>query len=231
MKLVAIETSTEVMSVAVAVEGRCLEQSAAGGAQSSARLLALIGELLAEAGLSYAALDAVVWGRGPGSFTGVRTACAVAQGLGFAHDIPLLGVDTLACCAQQALRQGGLSPEGSRRVVVAMDARMGEIYVARYAALQWQGPDGGAFELLSPAALQLDGADTLCGNAARAHPQLADGAAACVDCLPTAGAMLELAPGLLAAGLGVPAENALPLYVRDKVALTTAERQAVQSAG
>ena len=96
-KLLAFDTSTEALSVAVRRGDRVLSRSGPGGAQASSSLIPLIQDLLAEAGLALAELDAIAFGRGPGSFTGLRTACSVAQGLGFGAGVPLLPVDTLAC--------------------------------------------------------------------------------------------------------------------------------------
>lgn len=224
MKLIAIEASTEILSLAVSCDGVQRECEMPGAAHASANLLPALLVLMAELNVSWTQLDAVVWGRGPGSFTGLRTACAVAQGIGFAHNVPVLGVDTLAACAQHASH--GLVHEGEW--AVALDARMGEVYLARYAAGQWRQPGQGTFELLSPQDVVLQPGDVLCGNAVAAYPELARRASQSVVAMPTAAAMLELAPELLRQGLARPAEEALPLYVRNKVALTTAEREQIK---
>lgn len=221
MKFVAIEASTETLSLGVQVndEVRCCDM--AGGANASTNLLPSLSRIMAEMELSWSQLDAVVWGRGPGSFTGLRTACAVAQGIGFAHDLPLLGVDTLAACAQEASRD--VQHEGDW--VVAMDARMNEVYLARYTAGQWQRPGSGEYALVRPQELVLRPSDLLCGNAANAYPALMEASRQHVHALPTSRALLELAPGWMKLGAQTRAELALPLYVRDKVAQTTAERE------
>jgi tRNA threonylcarbamoyladenosine biosynthesis protein TsaB len=162
----------------------------------------------------------VVWGRGPGSFTGLRTACAVAQGIGFAHDLPLLGVDTLAACAQQASTR--VSHQGPW--VVALDARMGEVYVGRYGPGQWRCMSMGQYELLKPGEVLVGPHEWLCGNGHVSHSELRCSESRTVHALPTGKAMLQLAPDLLEMGEGQAAEMALPLYIRDKVALTTVER-------
>jgi tRNA threonylcarbamoyladenosine biosynthesis protein TsaB len=227
MKLIAIEASTETLSLAVQSGGQTRECEMTGGANASAQLLPSLLQLMAEMGITFSQLNAVVWGRGPGSFTGLRTACSVAQGIGFAHNLPLLGVDTLAACGQQASR----SNTHSGRWVVALDARMNEVYLARYAANEWTKSRDDAsvgFELLRPQDVHLGEDELLVGNAAVAYPELAEKAKQTVYALPTARAMLEMAPKLLSEGRAVAAENALPLYVRNKVALTTAERERIK---
>lgn len=194
-------------------------------------------DLFAQAGLAAGELDAIVFGRGPGSFTGLRTACSVAQGLAFGAGqgagVPVLPVDTLLAVAESARIQCG-----AQRVLALLDARMGEVYSAAYS---WNEAAPGGWstsieigvgkpeELIQP---QGSGW-VLAGNAQAAYgerfpPEL--GLLPHVDALPTAAALLSLAPALLAAGQGVPAAQALPLYIRDKVAQTTAERLAERAA-
>lgn len=225
-RLLAFDTSTESLSVAVSDGVRVLERSGAGGAQASATLLPTILSLLDEAGLALAQLDAIAFGCGPGSFTGLRTACSVAQGLAFGtqaqrtEGVPLLPVDTLLAVAEQARHSAGAT-----QVVAALDARMDQVYAGhyRFEAERWQ--QDGDFELLAPEALAVPAGWTLAGNAAAAYGARLAGAPG-VAVLPVAAAMLRLAPQLLAAGAAVPAHAALPRYVRDKVAKTTAERMA-----
>lgn len=241
MHLLAFDTSTDTLSIAIqrpAADGaaQTWERSAPGGAQASAGLLPAIRGLLAEAGLSFDTLDAIVFGRGPGSFTGLRTACSVAQGLAFGarggQGVPVLPVDTLLAVAEEAR-----AAHGCTRVVAVLDARMDEVYAARYAwhaDAGWQAAqDGDAFGLYAPEALVVPEGYAVAGNARAAYGErLAPGvpAAAHVAALPTAAALLRLAPALLAAGGAVPAAGALPRYVRDKVAQTTAERAAAREA-
>ena len=193
-------------------------------------LIPLTLQLLAVAGLELAALDAIAFGRGPGSFTGLRTACSVAQGLAFGSGVRLLPVDTLLAVAEEARHAFG-----ARQVVAVLDARMDQLYAARYdfegggelGALQ--GNDNEPL-LLAPEALEVPAGWSLAGNAFAAYgPRLAP-AAARHEVLPTAAAMLRLAPALLAAGRTVDAAHAWPLYVRDKVAQTTEERAAIKAA-
>jgi tRNA threonylcarbamoyladenosine biosynthesis protein TsaB len=231
-KLLAFDTSTEHLSVAVLHGDTLLAHNGVGGAQASTTLLPLIQQLLADAGLKLAELDAIVFGRGPGSFTGLRTACSVAQGLAFGARVPLVPVDTLLAVAEEARHAFG-----AQQVVAVLDARMDQLYAARYdfaagGPLGAVDAPGGHDEplLLSPEALEVPAGWALAGNAFAAYgPRLAP-ATARHEALPTATALLRLAPALLAAGRTVPAAQAWPLYVRDKVAQTTEERAAIKAA-
>ena len=231
LNLLAFDTSTEQLSVAVqrGADGLCLTHQGPGGAQASATLIPAVQALLAQAGLALGELHAIVFGRGPGSFTGLRTACSVAQGLAWGAGVPVLPVDTLLAVAEAA-RQS----HGATQVLALLDARMGEVYHAGYAwspAAGWQAL--GEVAVGAPENLILPGAGTvLAGNAwvpyaGRLPPALH--ALAHVEALPTAEALLALAPALLAAGRAVPADQALPLYIRDKVAHTVAERAAARA--
>lgn len=224
-KLLAFDTSTEHLSIAVQNGDLRIEHGGAGGAQSSTTLLPLILQLLAEAGLTLAGLDAIAFGRGPGSFTGLRTACAVAQGLGFGAGVRLLPIDTLHALAEEARHRFG-----AQRVVAVLDARMDQVYAATYdfdggAA---HGDDGEA-RLLAPEALVVPPGFVLAGNAFAAYGERLPVGAARHEVLPTAAAMLRLAPALLAAGRSVAPPDAMPLYIRDKVAQTTEERAAIKA--
>jgi tRNA threonylcarbamoyladenosine biosynthesis protein TsaB len=226
LNLLAFDTSTEIMSVAVqrGAPGAHapLQHQSPGGAQASSALLPAIQHLLERAGLRLQGLDAIVFGRGPGSFTGLRTACSVAQGLGFGAGVPVLGVDTLLAVAEEARLA-----EGATRVVSVLDARMDEVYWASYAHqgtgwVQHARPSLGA-----PESVLVQAGWTIAGNAFDGYPGRLP-AAPCVAALPTARALLSLAPGLIAAGGAGPADRALPLYIRDKVAQTTQERNAAR---
>jgi len=200
------------------------QQEGAGGAQSSATLIPALLALLAQAGLTLQQLDAIVFGSGPGSFTGLRTACSVAQGLAFGAGLPVLPVSTLLAVAEEARHQHGCT-----RVVAALDARMNEVYSApcEWLGGQWQVPSD--FALGAPESVAVPPGWTLAGSAAAAYPGRLAGAPG-LALLPTATALLRLAPALWQAGRAVPAEQALPLYIRDKVAQTTAEREADKAA-
>lgn len=229
MNLLAFDTSTDNLSIAVARGAALWQHSGPGGAQASATLIPALRHLLAQAGLDFAQLDAIVFGRGPGSFTGLRTACSVAQGLAFGANggrgIPVLPIDTLAAVAEEARHAHGCT-----QVVATLDARMDEVYVARY---QWQGgawQGTGDFGLCAPQAVQVPHGWTVAGNARAAYGERLAPGALHAAALPTATALLRLAPGLIAAGGALPADQALPLYIRDKVAKTTDERAAERAA-
>ena len=231
MNLLAFDTSTDVISVATQRGDAVLRHQGPGGPQASTTLIPAVRSLLAQAGLRLDDLEALVFGRGPGSFTGLRTACAVAQGLAFGarggQGIPVLAVDTLLAVAEEARAQHGCT-----QVVAVLDARMGEVYHAR---CEWLSAEGrwladADFGLGAPETVQPAPGWTVAGNAQAAYgDRLAPGARH-VAALPTAAALLRLAPALLAAGGAVPASDALPRYIRDKVAQTTAERAAQRAA-
>ncbi len=123
MKFVCFDAATEVLTCALWADGALLEHHETAPRRHADRLLSVVGRLLAEAGVARSDLDAIGFGRGPGSFTGLRVAAGVAQGLAFALDVPAVPVSTLAVIAQGSLRENG-----SRRVMVLLDARLGEVY-------------------------------------------------------------------------------------------------------
>ena len=228
--LLAFDTSTDTLSVALRHAGRVQVHTGAGGAQASATLIPLARALLEQAGIRFGDLGAIVFGRGPGSFTGLRTACAVAQGMAFGArpgGLPVLPVDTLLAVAEEAR-----ALHGTGQVVAAMDARMGEVYSCAYrydeAAGRWQ--PGSGLSVAAPENVAVPAGWTLAGNARAAYGERLGQGAASVAALPTAEALLRLAPALAAAGGLVAAADALPLYIRDKVAKTTAERMAEKAA-
>jgi len=244
-RFLAIETSTDTLSLALgsgARSERAWTFQGPGGANASTTLLPQAQALLDQAGCTLRDLDAIVFGRGPGSFTGLRTACAVAQGLAFGtrtaahpHGLPVLAVDTLLTLAEQA--RADHAAEGvavPRHIVALLDARMDEMYVAVHALEGETLVASTPPRLCAPADLAawladvgLDADHTLlAGNVFGVHgARLGGWTGARRHALPTAEALLRLAPGLLAAGAAVAARDALPLYVRDKVARTTAERE------
>ena len=221
-RLLAFDTSTEALSIAVRHGDLLLEHSGTGGAQSSASLIPLIQQLLGAAGLSLRELDAIAFGRGPGSFTGLRTACSVAQGLGYGAGVRLLPIDTLHAVAEEAHDRFGAT-----RVVAVLDARMDQVYAAGYDfGVEWVASEA---ELMAPEAVVVPEGWALAGNAFAAYGERLPRAVARHEVLPTAAAMLRLAPALLAAGRTVAPAEAWPLYVRDKVAQTTEERAALKA--
>lgn len=226
----AFDTSTDVMSVAVqrtlGTTPQIWQQTAVGGAQTSTNLIPVIQQLMAQADLRFDQLTAIIFGRGPGSFTGLRTACSVAQGLALGAKVPVLPVDTLLAVAEDARWQCS-DPFCPRGVTALLDARMDELYAACYyfESGLWTETKGPA--LIRPDCLEIDDHVILAGNVFVTYgDRLPASAAERVAALPTASALLRLAPALLARGGALPAEQALPLYIRDKVAKTTAERAA-----
>ncbi len=230
MKLLAFDTSTETMHIAVQNGDARWTHSGAGGAQASASLIASILRLVQEAGLELQELDAIAFGRGPGSFTGLRTACSVAQGLAFGAGLQVLPVDTLMAVAQEAH-----DATGATRICAALDARMGEVYYAYYNFDSCLRNIEKGYSLKCPANMHLldDFESTLlAGNIGVVYDSQLPAAMQVAPqwlCGPTALAMLRLAPALIAAGQLVAPEDALPLYVRDKVAQTTDERAALSA--
>lgn len=237
LKLLAFDTSTDVMSIAVTrpVNGapQVWEHTGAGGAQASVALIPAVLALLQQAGLTLHELDAICFGYGPGSFTGLRTACAVAQGLAFGAERPVLPVNSLLAVAEEA-RFHHFAADAIASVTALLDARMDEMYSASFA---WDGEVWSELTgsvLVKPEALQLQATDTrLAGNVFAAYGARLTGipgGTAHYEALPTAAAMLRLAPAMLSGGAAVQPEDALPVYIRDNVAQTTAEREAIKAA-
>ncbi len=228
MKLLAFDTSTDTLSIAVqggAMDAARLHQhTAAGGAQTSIHLIPEIQRLMALAQLRLKDLDAIVFGAGPGSFTGLRTACSVAQGLAFGANVPVLPVDTLLAVAEEARWQ--CTDAQSFAVTALLDARMDELYMAEFVFSAGRWTRCSSDRLIKPENLDWNGTDRLAGNVFSGYGARLPPLAARTEALPSAAALLRLAPTLLSSGAGVSAEYALPTYIRDKVAQTTLERSA-----
>ena len=225
MNLLAFDTSTDTLFIALQRGDQLWQHQAAGGANSSATLIPSIEQGLQALGLKFTDLHAIVFGRGPGSFTGLRTSCAIAQGLAMGANLPLLPIDTLLAVAEEARHL-----HGTTDVMAVLDARMSEVYHAayRYRDGLWSACQD--LGLSAPQDLVVTPDLTVVGNAQAVYPeQLAPAATHC-HALPTATALLRLAPRLIADGQLVDASYALPLYIRDKVAQTTAEREAARQA-
>lgn len=231
--LLAFDTATEHMSVALSVGDTCWTHEGAGGAQASTTLIPACRKLLSDAGIRLSDLDAICFGQGPGAFTGLRTACSVAQGLALGADKPVICIDTLQTVAEDARHLAGVTD-----VWVVMDARMNEIYAARYRhAGNWTAVDAPALHTLESINARLmstgsSGTVAVAGTAIAAFGSaLATGDATCIGAaLPRAAALIAVARARWDAGDVVDAALALPLYLRDKVALTTLERAAVKAA-
>lgn len=224
MRVLALETSTEYCSVALWQDGCCTSRCELVGQKHSEVLIGMVDGLLRETGMKLAQLDGIAFGAGPGSFTGLRIACGAAQGLALGAGLPVVGISTLLALAQAS---------GHEKVIAALDARMGEIYCAAYQKLAgewaavcepvlcrpqfapavegtgWFGAGSGfnKYEaiLVNHYAGQLSGMER--------------------QAIPQASAIAELAAVKFAAGEGVDAALAAPVYLRDKVALKTCERE------
>ncbi len=235
LPVLALDTSTEIIAAGLHTGRDAFTVLAPGGALASAQLIPQLQALLGRAGLAWADLGAIAFGQGPGAFTGLRTACAVAQGLAYGLQLPLLPIDSLLVVAEDARWQAA-DAEQDVDIGVALDARMNEAYAARY---RWQG---GCWQTLqAPALFSLA---ALAEAWARVQQQTLAGSALAAFgdrlVLPAAwprverehdraAALLRLAQAAVLAGEGLDPALALPLYLRDQVALTTAERAAVKA--
>jgi tRNA threonylcarbamoyladenosine biosynthesis protein TsaB len=215
MRFAAIETSTQWCSVALWSDGEVASLERLAGQRHSELVLPMLESLFKDRKIE---IDAVAFGAGPGSFTGLRIACALAQGLALPRALPVLGVSTLEALAEES---------GARRVAACIDARMREVY---YAALERQGAhwrETIPAQCLPPDAVPRPVGDGWvgCGSGFDAYGDLG-----CARILaqvhPTAAAVAVLAAPRLAAGEGVDAALAAPVYLRDKVALTKEEQAA-----
>lgn len=199
------------------------ERSFNAGQRHGEIILGEIDALLARAGIALGDLQGIAYGAGPGSFTGLRIACGIVQGLAAARHLPVLGVGTLAAIAEAA---------GDDRVIACLDARMGEVYHAAY-----QRRDAGLFEVIPPslkpphaATLPADDGWIGCGAGFAAYRDALHArygariAAVRAEVFPSAAAIVRLAAPRFAAGEGQDAAAAAPIYLRDRVALKTSER-------
>ena len=217
--LLALDTATEACSVALLHDGQVLSHYEVIPRQHAQRLLPMIKQLLADAGVPLSALDAIAFGRGPGAFTGVRIAIGVVQGLAFALERPVLPVSNLAMLAQRSLRE-----HGAQQVAAAIDARMDEVYWGCYRAEQGEMRLAGAEAVLPPERVSLPGdasgewfaAGTGWGTFAARMPVAVSGQD--VAMLPHAEDLLSLARFAWARSEAVAADLAQPVYLRDQVA-------------
>ncbi len=226
--LLAIDTATEVCSVALARGDRIFERAENVGQQHSERILPMVDALLREADAQLSGCDAIAFGAGPGAFTGLRIACGVAQGLAFGAHKPVVAIGNLAALA---LAAHSAAP-GAGRVLAAIDARMQEAYWAVYAV------EGDTLsEVAGPALVAAADLAELCsrhapdlvaGNALRSFPEVTAGlvCATAPDARAGAASIARLAAIEFAGGRAVAPELAAPIYVRDRVALTVDERRA-----
>jgi tRNA threonylcarbamoyladenosine biosynthesis protein TsaB len=224
VNLLAIETSTELCSVALLKDGALFVEEAMAENRHSQMLVPMIRRVLERAHLAPVAMDAFAFGQGPGSFTGIRIACGIVQGLAFGAGRPVVPIPSLLALAEQS---------HERRVVAALDARMNEAYIAAYARNGEDWDEVVAPRLADAATLPaLPGRQwAATGSGFERLPWLRDAYRDSVEMrygsdLPRAGAVARLAARRLARGASVPAAEAAPLYLRDKVALTSEERKA-----
>ncbi len=227
MQILAIDTSTEYLSLALWLDGRVLSRDIHAGQSHSQQILPTLRDLLTEAQLDLEALDGIAFGAGPGSFTGLRIACGVTQGLAFGAGLPVVEVSTLQALAQQS---------GANKVIACLDARMGEIYYAAY-----EKKDDVWLEVIAPALFKPEQAPALQGNdwvgvgtGWLAYPEMLN--QVYQDHLveppkpehsshPTALAIAEIALPVFAAGQAKAAHEVAPIYIRNKVALKMSERE------
>jgi tRNA threonylcarbamoyladenosine biosynthesis protein TsaB len=229
VNLLALESSTEYLSVALWSEGDVCQRGQRVAHGGAGNLLPWVREVLAESGLVLSQIDGIAFGSGPGGFTGVRLACGVTQGLAFALDCPVIGVSTLETLALGA----ALEHTGSSLFFACLDARMNEVYCAGYQVQDGQvlvrmAPHVLAPELASLPAVEASERWAGCGDGFEVYPERLQPGVECIieGIRPRAALVAQLAAPRLARGEGMDAACARPLYVRDKVALTTAERLA-----
>jgi len=224
MNLLSLDTSTEFLSLALLQLGdKLFTHTQHAGNASSTLILPQIQALLDSANVKLSDLDGIAFGAGPGAFTGVRIACGVAQGLGFGVNIPVVGVNTLLALAEAS---------GEDKVIACLDARMGEVYHAAFERKNNVWLEMSATQVCKPESSPvLDGAWVGLGSGWAAYGEVLSSIYAqnvtkiMAEITPTAEAILKLATPTFAAGLAKPASEAAPIYVRNRVALTSLERE------
>ena len=226
--ILALETSSETASCALLNGAVLLSRESSGVRTHSQSILPMVQELLAEAGVTLQQCDAIAFGAGPGSFTGVRTACGIAQGLAYGAGLPVLSLVTLDAMALACSEQSGAA-----NILAVLDARMGEVYWAQYHdGAVVAGPALCAPDAVAP--VLANGPLTACGNGLAAYPDAFAGrpyaAGALAAIMPHAREVAQLAVAAFASGAAVPAAQAQPLYLRNKIAYTSAEREVINAA-
>lgn len=219
--LLALDASSSACSVALWMDGNVISRVEHAPRGHTRRLMPMIDSLLKEAGMTRASLDAIAYGHGPGSFTGIRIAAGVAQGIAYALERPLLGISTL-----RALAQGAWQRDGAELVMPALDARLGELYVGLYRAGKDPLETVMADAVLAPEALALPacepGSITMIGSGVSLMDRLSSEIRQYVgttfgDREPEARDIVQLAAMDLASGVSTSPEQALPIYLRDQV--------------
>ena len=238
MQILALDTATENCSAALWMDGSLIQREVEIERGHAGLILTMIDELLTQAGIPLTALDAIAFGRGPGSFTGVRLAASVTQGLAFGADLPVVPISDLRAAAQRALNRNTAVDAASHHILVCNDARMHEVYWGCFE----QTPDGlmtpvGSEKVSKPSDVYLPDGWTAVWGAGRgfaAYGELGQRLAhvlAGVDSnvLPAAGEIAALAVPEVRAGRTVAPEHAVPVYVRDDVARPQAAPPGVAS--
>jgi tRNA threonylcarbamoyladenosine biosynthesis protein TsaB len=223
MNLLALDTSTEFLSLALQLGDKTFTHYQHAGNASSELILPQIQALLDAANIKLSDLEGIAFGAGPGAFTGVRIACGVAQGLGFGANIPVVGVNTLMALAEAS---------GEDNVIACLDARMGEIYHAAFERKNNVWLEISATKVIKPeAAPMLEGMWNGAGSGWAVYGEILSKiygenvVKVLPNVTPTAEAILRLAKPIFAAGNAKPASEAAPIYIRNRVALTTQERE------
>lgn len=219
MNLLAVDTATEACSAALLCERGLIERYELLGRGHAERLLPMVDELLVEAGIGVQALDAIAFGRGPGSFTGLRIAAGITQGLAAGAGLPVLPVSDLAAVAAAGARQSGMN-----RVLVCMDARMGQVYWAAFDCSAAQPFALTQEALADPAEVAAPEGEPWfgAGHGFAAYPMLATRLSSRLsgtapEILPRAGDIACIGAADFALGRGLPAAQALPVYLRNEV--------------
>jgi tRNA threonylcarbamoyladenosine biosynthesis protein TsaB len=241
--ILAIETSSELASCALLQGNQVLHRASSGVRTHSQSILPMVQQVLQEAGIALSDCAAIAYGCGPGSFTGVRTACGIAQGLAFGASLPVVPVVTLAAMAQACRER-----TGANDILVVSDARMGEVYWAQYSFDNKNGwrilvaptlsKPVDVSPLVTSQGTPQGSTAAACGNGFAVYADefdgrpFASGAQHDIESYagPHAIAIAQLARIAFVAGAALPAQQAQPLYLRNKIAFTTAERRAIQLA-
>ena len=232
MKILAIDTSTEACSAALLIDGEVSSQYQLAPRKHSQLILKIIDELLSDADVPVSSLDAIAFGRGPGSFMGLRIAAGVVQGIAFAHDIPVIPISTLKAMAQRAYEKTNIE-----NVLVAIDARMDEVYWGAYTLVNEQWKVDGEEQVISPDIIDLPSmlsaknkiwvaagtgwdrySERLLSTDKDAFDMPFKPAEILIDCFPSAEAIAKLAVHELKTGNTITAAHAIPVYLRNDVA-------------
>lgn len=231
--ILAIETSSELASAALLQGDTLLVRESSGVQTHSQTLLPMVQSILAQADVRLSQCAAIAFGAGPGSFTGVRTACGVAQGLAFGANLPVISIVTLLAMAEACRAE-----TGAHQVLAVLDARMGEVYWAQYSyANGWQTVVAPTLSAVADVRPQPEDGLVACGNGFAAYPgEFALHAhshswvqQARAEVMPHAVQVARLARTAFASGQLLTPEQAQPIYLRNKIALTTEERFALKA--